>query len=456
MIRHRSIRIGALVATFVATTINGAPVAVLDAASQARPGGAGQPPAASQAVFEFDFLIKGGRLVDPKNDVDAVRDIGVKDGKIAAVASSLEASRALKWVDASGLLVTPGLIDIHVHIFAGEKPRDYAGGDWGVFPDGYTLRSCVTSVADAGSSGWRNFESFKTRIIDTAKTRVFAFLNIVGAGMGSGGIEQNVADMEVKPTADMALKYKDVVVGIKSAHFNAAEWTPYERAEEVGRMAKIPVMVDFGSARVRTIHELFTKYFRPGDIYTHMYGGNRGEQDPDTKGPSAAMFEGRKRGVMFDVGHGGTSFRYSTAVPLVKAGFVPDSISTDLHTGSMNNAMKDMLNVMGKFMAMGLSLNDVIRMSTVNPAKEIQRPQLGQLAVGAPADISVMRLEKGQFGYMDPRGGRIAGTQRLSCEMTMRDGKVVYDLSGLTAVPWETLDPASRGGDPRWDAIRAH
>jgi dihydroorotase len=415
-----------------------------------------QTAAAAQVSYEFDFLIKGGRLIDPGNNVDGVRDIGIKDGKVAAVASSIDASRALKAVDASGLLVTPGLIDIHVHVFAGEKPRDYAGGDWSIFPDGYTLRSCTTSVADAGTSGWRNFETFKTRIIDTAKTRVFSFLNIVGAGMGSGGIEQNVADMEVKPTADMALKYKEIVVGIKSAHFNAAEWTPYERAEEVGRIAKIPVMVDFGSARVRTIYELFTKHFRPGDIYTHMYGGNRGEQDPGTKGPSAAMIEGRKRGVIFDVGHGGTSFRYSTAVPLLKAGFLPDSLSTDLHTGSMNNAMKDMLNVMGKFMAMGLSLNDVIRLSTVNPAKEIQRPQLGQLAVGAPADISVIRLEKGKFGYMDPRGGKIDGTERLSCELTVRDGKVVYDLNGLTAVPWEKLDPAARGGDPRWENIRAH
>jgi dihydroorotase len=419
-----------------------------------------QAGAAAQASFEFDFLIKGGRLIDPGNHVDAVRDIGIKDGKVAAVASSIDARRALKAVDARGLLVTPGLVDIHVHVFAGEKPKDYAGGDWSIFPDGYTLRSCTTSVADAGTSGWRNFETFKTRIIDTAKTRVFAFLNIVGAGMGSGAIEQNVADMEVQPAADMALKYKDIVVGIKSAHFNGAEWTPYERAEEIGRIAKIPVMVDFGGnvRAKRTLDDLFVKHFRPGDIYTHMYGGNRGEQDPETKGPSAAMIAGRKRGVIFDVGHGGTSFRYSTAVPLLKAGFLPDSISTDLHTGSMNNAMKDMLNVMGKFLAMGVSLADVIRLSTVNPAKEIQQPQLGQLAVGAPADISVMRLEKGTFGYMDYRGGKMSGTQRLSCEMTVRDGKVVYDLNGLTAVPWQKLDPTARagGGDPRWDNIRAH
>jgi dihydroorotase len=422
------------------------------AAPQAQPPA--PAPAAAQKDFEFDFLIKGGRVLDPKNGVDAVRDVGVKNGRIAAVAANIAATRALKTVDASGLHVTPGLVDIHVHVFPGEKPNDYAGGDWSVYPDNHTLRSCVTTVADAGTSGWRNFEAFKTRIIDPAKTRVLVFLNIVGAGMGSGPIEQNVADMEVEPTAAMALKHKDVVVGIKSAHFNGAEWTPYERALAVGRQAKIPVMVDFGGnvRAKRTLDDLFTKYFRPGDIYTHMYGGNRGEQDPAGKGPSPAMIEGRKRGISFDVGHGGTSFRWSTAVPLMKAGFTPDTISTDLHTGSMNAAMKDMLNVMDKFLAMGLSFEDVIVRSTVNPAKSIQRPELGQIAVGAPADLAVLRLEKGRFRLPDPRGGLLEGSLRLSCEMTVRDGKVVYD-QGLTAVPWDTLDPTARGGDPRWDNI---
>lgn len=421
------------------------------------PGGrAQQAPAAPAADHAFDFLIKGGHVVDPRNAVNGVRDIGIKDGKIAAVAPSIPAAKALKTVDASGLHVTPGLIDIHVHVFAGEKKNDYAGGDWSLYPDGHTLRSCVTTVADAGSSGWRNFEDFKTRVIDPSKTRVLSFINIVGAGMGSGPIEQNVADMEVKPTADMALKHKDLIVGVKSAHFTGAEWTPYERAEEVGRLASIPVMVDFGSntRAGRSLHDLLTKYFRPGDIYTHMYGGNRGEQDADTKGPSKAMVDGRARGVFFDVGHGGSSFRWSTAAPLMKAGFVPDSISTDLHTGSMNAAMKNMLNVMGKFLAMGMTLDAVVLRSTANPAKQIQRPQLGQLAVGAPADLAVLRVEKGRFGYVDPRGGLLEGPMRLSCEMTVRDGKVVYDLSGLTAEPWNTLAPDARGGDPRWDNTR--
>ena len=414
-------------------------------------------PAPPQTAFEFDFLMKGGHVIDPRGKVSAVRDVAVKDGKVAAVAPGIAASRALKAVDVSGLYVTPGLIDIHVHVYPGEKKNDYAGGDWSVYPDGFTLRSCVTTVADAGTSGWRNFEDFKARVIDPSKTRVTAFLNIVGAGMGSGPIEQNVADMEVKPTADMALKHKGVIVGIKSAHFTGPEWTPYERAEEVGRLAGIPVMVDFGSntRAKRSLDDLLIKYFRPGDIYTHMYGGARGEQDPDTRGPSRAMLEGRKRGVRFDVGHGGSSFRYSTAVPLMKAGFVPDSISTDLHTASMNAAMKDMLNVMGKFLAMGMSLDEVILRSTWNPAQEIQLQELGTLSVGSPGDIAVLRLEKGRFGFTDPGGGRMDSSQRLGCELTLRDGKVVFDLNGTTAESWDRVTPGARGGDPRWDNIRS-
>lgn len=412
--------------------------------------------AATAQSPDYDFLLKGGHVIDARNGINAVRDVAVKDGRIAAVAESIPAAHALKAVDAAGLYVTPGLVDIHVHVYPGEKKNDYAGGDWSVYPDGFTLRSCVTTVSDAGSSGWRNFEDFKSRVIDQSKTRVTAFLNIVGAGMGSGPIEQNLQDMDVAHTAAMALRHKGTVVGIKSAHFNGREWTPYEKAVEVGRQAGIPVMVDFGGnvKAGRTLAELFLKHFRPGDIYTHMYGGVRGEQDQATGGPSQAMLDGRKRGVFFDVGHGGSSFRWATAVPLMKAGFTPDSISTDLHTSSMNAGMKDMLNVMGKFLAMGMLLPEVIARSTHNPARQIKQDQLGHLSVGAPGDIAVLRLEKGRFGFVDPAGGRIDSPERLTCEMTLRDGRVVYDLNGLTAEPSETLGPDARGGDPRWDYTR--
>jgi dihydroorotase len=413
-------------------------------------------PSVAPAQTDYDLVLKGGHVIDGKNRLSAVRDVAIKDGKIAAVEPNIAASRALKAVNVSGLYVTPGLVDIHVHVYPGNTKNSYANGDWGLFPDGYTLRVGVTTVADAGSSGWRNFADFKDRIIDQSKTRVLAFINIVGAGMGSGPIEQNLADMEVQPTADVALKYKGLIVGIKSAHFAGPEWAPYEKAEEVGKIANIPVMVDFGSnvRAGRTLYDLLNKYFRPGDILTHMYGGRRGEQDPETKGPSKAMIDGRKRGVIFDVGHGGGSFQWSCAVPLMKAGFIPDSISTDIHNHSMNAGMKDMLNVMDKFLAMGMSLDEVVLRSTWHPAREIQHPELGNLSIGSPADVAVLRLEKGHFGFVDQIGARLDGTQKLLCELTVRDGKVVYDLNGITRERWEKLPPDSRGtGDPRWDGF---
>jgi dihydroorotase len=379
--------------------------------------------------------------------------VAFKDGKVAAVDGNIPASDALKTVDVKGLYVTPGLVDIHVHVYPGLVKNSYASGDWGLYPDGFTFRAGVTTVADAGSSGWRNFEDFKSRIIDQAKTRVLAFMNVVGAGMGSGPIEQNLNDMEVKPAADMALKYKGLIVGIKSAHFAGPEWTPYEHAEEIGKIANIPVMVDFGSnvKAGRTLYDLLNKYFRPGDIYTHMYGGHRGEQDPETKGPSKAMLDGRKRGVIFDVGHGSGSFAWSCAIPLMKAGFIPDSISTDIHDHSMNAGMKNMLNVMDKFLAMGMSLDDVILRSTWNPAKEIHHEELGNLSVGTAGDVAVLRLERGKIGLVDAAQTRFDGSQKLVCELTLRNGKVVYDLNGITRPMWDKVPLGGRGGDPRWD-----
>ena len=411
--------------------------------------------AAAAIAQDYDFLIKNGHVIDGRNHISAVRDVAIKDGKIAAVEPNIAASRALKTVDATGLYVTPGLVDMHVHVFPGPEHASYDAGDWGLYPDGFTLRVGVTTVADAGSSGWRNFDDFKKRIIDTQKTRVLAFLNIVGAGMGSGRIEQNLNDMEVKPAIEVVNRYKQFIVGIKSAHFNGPEWTPYINAEEIGRATHIPVMVDFGgNVRAgRTLSDLFLKYFRPGDIYTHCYGGHRGEQDPETKGASKAMLDGRAKGVIFDVGHGGGSFLWSCAIPLMKAGFIPDSISTDLHYTSMNAGMKDMLNVMDKFLAMGMSLDDVILRSTWNPAREIQHPELGNLSVGSPADVAVLRVEQGHFGFTDQIGARLDGTQKLVAELTIRDGKVVYDLNGMTGEQWDRIAPGTRPGDPRWDSF---
>jgi dihydroorotase len=278
-------------------------------------------------------------------------------------------------------------------------------------------------------------------------------LNIVGAGMRGPKYEDNLADMQPEPAAEMAKRHKGLIIGIKTAHYTGPEWTPVENAVKAGTLANIPVMVDFGNDHPeRPLATLVTEKLRPGDIYTHCYSGLRHELVNGKVNPG--MWAGRKRGVIFDVGHGGGSFAWRVAVPAIKEGFLPDSISTDLHIGSMNSGMKDMLNVMDKFLALGLSIDDVIVRSTWNPAKEIHQDDLGNLSVGAPADIAVLRVQKGNFGFTDMYGARMDGNQKFDCEMTVKNGKVVYDLNGISRPDWTTLPKDYlQIGDPRWDGL---
>jgi dihydroorotase len=398
----------------------------------------------------YDLLLRGGHVIDPKNHIDGTMDVAIKDGHIAKVAPNLKPADAIKTIEVRGLVVTPGLIDLHTHNYTGTGERDSYAGDLSVRPDGFTFRTGVTTVIDAGCSGWRNFEDFKDRIIDRSKTRILAMLNIVGKGMRSGNIQQDTSDMDGEETAKMALKYPGLIVGIKTAHFNGPEWKPVEQAVIAGTRANIPVMVDFGADRpTRPLYDLLTKKLRPGDIYTHMYSGLRHEQDPVTKGPQKGMIEGRARGIFFDAGTGGGSFKWSLAVPFIKQGFKPDSLSTDLHVDSMNSATKDLLNVASKFMAMGLSLQEVVAEMTSHPAHEIRHEELGNLSAGAVADVAVLRVEKGHFGFTDMVNTRLDGTQKLVDEMTIKDGKIVYDLNGLEALPWDAPQ-GDISQDKRW------
>jgi dihydroorotase len=363
-------------------------------------------------------------------------DIAIKDGKIAQVAKNIDIKQAAQVVNAKGLYVTPGLIDIHSHNFYGTKPdHQYENGNLALPPDGFTFRNGVTTVVDAGSSGWRTFPAFKAQTIDLSQTRVFAFINIVGEGM-RGGYEQNLNDMDSKMSALIARKYKKYIVGFKVAHYEGHEWAPVDRAVEAGRLAgDIPVMVDFGgSTPPLPIEELFMKHLRPGDIFTHCFGQLRSREyivDLQTQKVKPFVWEARKRGIIFDVGYGGISFAYSQAIPAIKEGFFPNSISTDMHTGSMNDAMKDMLTTMSKFLAMGMDLKSVVRASTLNPAIEIKHEELGNLSVGTEADVAILNVREGKFGLFDYTGYKLEASKKLECELTIRAGKIVYDLNGI-------------------------
>lgn len=391
----------------------------------------------AQQILPYDLLIKGGQVIDPKNNVNAVMDLAIKGGKIVQLGKDLDPTAAKQVVNAKGMMVTPGLIDIHGHVFYGTQPDHYLSDGYSALqPDGFTLRVGVTTVVDCGSAGWRNFSVFKKNVIDQSKTRVLSFLNIVGHGMRGGTYEQDINDMDPKLTAEAALQNKEHVVGFKLAHFSGSDWTPTDRAVEAGKIANMPVIIDFGGARPPLpLEELYFKHLRPGDIYTHTYASLDGSRetivDETTRQLKPFVLKAQQRGIIFDVGYGGASFNFTQAIPALKAGLYPNTISTDLHTGSMNASMKDQLGVMSKFLLMGMSLPEVIKASTWSAAKAIKREELGHLSAGAVADVTILNLRKGEFGFYDKTGYKINGTEKFECEMTIRAGSIVYDLNGI-------------------------
>jgi len=387
----------------------------------------------------YQIVIKGGLVIDPKNGINEVMDIAIQDGKIASVAKNIDAANAKQVINAKGLIVAPGLIDIHGHVFAGTQlDRGLSDGNSALMPDGYTFRVGVTTIVDCGGAGWKNFAVFKKNVIDVSQTRVLSFLNIVGEGMRGGPYEQDSRDMDPKMAALVAKQNKKDIVGFKVAHYENAEWVPVDNAVTAGKLADIPVIVDFGGDDTHaplSIQDLFFKHLRPGDIYTHTFTELQ-RRDPivDFSSRQLKPFikDAQARGIVFDVGFGGASFAFDQALPAIKAGFYPNTISTDLHTGSMNNAMKDMLNVMSIFMTMGMDVPSIIKASTWSPAKAIKHEELGSLSVGSAADVAILGIREGNFGFFDRIGYKVTGKKKFECEATIRNGKMVYDLNGIT------------------------
>jgi dihydroorotase len=382
---------------------------------------------------QYDLLVRNGHVIDPKNNIDGKMDIAIKDGKIAKVAGSIPAEQSVKVIDASGLIVAPGLIDIHTHVFVGGKPETFADGFLSVSPDDFTLKAGVTTVVDAGTSGWRNFPVFKEHVIDKSKTRILVFLNIAGNGMSGSPTEQDLNDMDAYMTSLVVKKYADIIVGVKIGHFEGSDWAPFDRALDAAKRSNTPLFVECHLPQYSLEDQL--KKMRPGDIITHSFEKiDERMAVVDEQGKLRPfVLDAKNRGILFDLGHGGAGFWFSVAVPAMKEGLAPNSFGSDLHRFSMNAGMKDMLNIMSKYMAMGMSLGDVIERGSWNAAKSIHKYDLGNLTEGNAADVVVLRVREGQFGFIDAGGNVLQGTKKLEGELTIKGGKIVWDLNGISA-----------------------
>lgn len=378
----------------------------------------------SQSVSKiYGIVIKDAHVIDPKNGINELMDVAINDGKIALIAKTIDPQQATQVVEAKGMYIAPGLIDIHSRLGTN-------------LPDGYTLRVGVTTIVDAGDADLNSFNDFRKNVIDRSVTRVLLFLNIKGDGYKVGTNEKNSGDKLAAESARLALANKKDIVGFK-VDFTGPDWTPVDRGIEAGNLAKMPVMLDGGRNHPRpSLKDLFSDHLRPGDIYTHTYtiiediNARESIVDQQTKKIGSHFLDAQQKGIIFDVGHG-SAFRYSNAIPAMEQGFFPNTISTDISMGSINAFMKDMMNVMSKFLTMGMSLQDVIKASTWSPAKAIRREDLGHISPGAIADLVVFSLRDGKFGYYETAGYKMEGNKKFECEMTIKGGRVVYDLNGI-------------------------
>lgn len=381
---------------------------------------------------DIDLLLKGGHVIDAKNSIDRKMDIAIKAGKIFRVAADIPASSAKKVVDVNGLIVAPGLINMHTHVYAGSNPG-FTDGTSSQLPDAFAPRAGITTVVDAGTSGWRTFPDFKAKIIDNSNTRVLAFLNIAAAGYSADKAQENIAEMDVQTTAKTVNKYPDILVGVRIGRYDGIEWTPFDRASEAAKLVNKPLFVEC-HLPMYSLEDQLNK-MRSGDIITHAFE-NVSERMTvvDEQGKVRPfVLAAQKRGILFDVGHGGGGFWFNQGIPAFKQGLWPNSFGTDEHRTSMNSGMKTMLNVMSKYLNMGMTLPEIIARGSWNAAKSIKREDLGNLSEGSVADIAVLSVAKGKFGFVDSGNNKIEGDKKLEAELTVRAGRIIWDLNGLAA-----------------------
>ena len=386
--------------------------------------------------MKYDLLIKGGTVIDPSQTLHAERDVAFLDRKVASVQARIPESEAREVFDASGLLVTPGLIDIHAHTFWGAS-------DPGLPTDPVNVAKGVTTTVDAGSSGARTFPAFRKWVLERSDTRQFALLNISSMGMPGGNDIAELLDMrwaEVDKAVECWRQNKHYVLGIKARLGRVqcgdndvqALRLSLEAAEAMGGF----VMIHVGNTN--TPLEELCAMLRPGDVVTHSFGGMEDLLVDESGKVRDGFKEAAERGVVFDVGHGGGGFSFTSAEKAIADGFPPGNISTDLHRGSIDGPVFDMVTTMSKFIHLGLSLDEVVRLTTQTSAQIMgMAGTLGTLAVGAEGDAAILRLLDGSFPMVDRLGDSVTfhsikleapvtvnAKQKLDHVATVRDGKM--------------------------------
>jgi len=371
--------------------------------------------------MKYDLLLKGGTVIDAAQDLNAVRDVAIADGVIAAVESDIPERAATQTVSVKNRYITPGLIDIHTHVY-------YGVTTWGIRADAVCPTAGTTTVVDAGSPSWVTFPGFREFIAEPAQTNILTYIHISGIGLVYGPIGEmiDIAYAAPERVADTLQQHRDITVGVKvrqgkmQVGDNGVE--PLNLAIEAAERAGTSVMCHIGAGV--PLPEIL-RCLRPGDVITHCFQGN-GDNIIDEKGriiPEA--WKAHEDGVIFDVGHGAGSFRYEVAQRAMEQGFISDVISTDLHTGNINGPVYDLPTTLSKLMHLGLPLADVIEKATFSAAKAIQRQdQIGNLKVGTVADIAVFNVLEGQFEYFDSHGTKFIGNKKLKTELTIRKGKI--------------------------------
>ena len=371
--------------------------------------------------MKYDILLKGGTVIDPAQQLHDRRDVAVIDGKIAAIEDDISAREATQTVFVEGKYVTPGLVDIHAHVYAGVTT-------WGVKADPVCTTTGVTTIVDAGSPGWATFPGFREYIAQPAQTHILTYVHISGIGLvyGPVGEMHELEYANPEKVADTLMENRDITVGVKvrqgksQVGDNGVE--PLKLAIEAAEIADTSVMVHIGTGV--PLPDVL-KLMRPGDIVTHCFQGN-GDCIVDDKGrviPDA--WAAREDGVIFDVGHGGGSFNYEVAQRAMEQGFISDVISTDLHSGNINGPVYDLPTTLSKFLNLGLSLEEVIEKSTIAAARAIGREdELGHLTIGTIADIAVFDVIEGEFELFDTHGTMVIANQKLQADLTIREGKL--------------------------------